>query len=53
MKQIANCVALAALAFLAWRVAALERRERYLFRALKLTARNVEKMADIEKFYYI
>ena len=52
MKRIANCAALAALVFLAWRVAGLEQREHDLLRALRLTERNVELLALIEKHYF-
>lgn len=53
MKRIANCAALDALAFLAWRVAALEQRELDFLRALRLTERNVETLASIEKDFSI
>ncbi|MBD5101467.1 MAG: hypothetical protein HDT27_01985 [Subdoligranulum sp.] len=53
MKRIANCAALAGLVFLAWRVAALEQREHDLLRALRLTERNVELLATIEKDFSI
>ena len=53
MKRIANCAALAALVFLTWRIAALEQRERDLLRALRLTERNVELLASIEKDFSI
>ena len=53
MKRIANCAALVALVFLAWRVAGLEQRERDLLRVLRLTERNVELLATIEKDFSI
>ena len=52
MKRIANYAALAALVFLAWRVAGLEQRELDLLRAQRLTERNMEKFALIEQFFY-
>lgn len=52
MKRIANYATFAALVFLAWRVAGLERREQDLLRALQLTGRNIEKMASIKRFFY-
>lgn len=53
VKRIANYAALAALVFLAWRVAGLEQRELYLLRALRLTERNVDLLASIEKDFSI